>query len=454
MEPSPERSRSPMSIRLTTEPPVRQDSEAWFRALAETTSIAMFVYNADRYLYANRAAAELTGYSTAELLTFTPWQLIHPDFQPLVRERITARLRGDAVPNRSEIKIVTRDGRERWVELTAALFGTDHGEPTGLGTAVDVTERRIAEEALRESGARLEQEKDRAQVTLASIGDGVIRTDAEGLIDYMNPVAERLTGWTSAEACGQPVMSIFQVVEEATGKPLPNPVERCLQEGRVVELPGYAVLTRRDGSEFAIRDSVAPVRDRDGRILGTVLVFKDVTQLRGLEREMIWLARHDHLTGLINRREFEKRLRLSLSTAHEEGRRHALFYLDLDEFKVVNDTCGHLAGDEMLKQVTALLKSRLRKVDTLARLGGDEFGVMLPDCDLAPARRLAERVRHALEEHRFPRVGPISVSAGVASAPRDGMDPTELLGAAERALGLAKKAGRHRTATSGPAQSH
>ncbi len=133
---------------------------------------------------------------------------------------------------------------------------------------------------------------------------------------------------------------------------MPSAVERCLAEGRIIEHSGYSLLVQHDGRECAIRDSVAPILDGQGHVTGTVLVFKDVTQLRGMEREMIYLARHDPLTGLINRREFEKRLQHCLDTAYEDNREHALFYLDLDEFKVVNDTCGHLAGDELLKQVT------------------------------------------------------------------------------------------------------
>jgi diguanylate cyclase (GGDEF)-like protein/PAS domain S-box-containing protein len=713
-----------LSLRTPRQQRPRQESDSWFRALAETTSTAMLVFTAERYLYANRAAEEMTGYSAAELLTLTPWQLTHPDFQPLVRERITSRLRGDTVPARYEIKILTRDGRERWVELTATRLETGPGEPTGLVTAVDVTERKLAEEALRESGARLEmaqraagiitwewnlltdemvvsphaaevlgcatadlwttgsaflaaiysedqelivealrlclqgghdfsvevraatpdgrlhwlhdrgravrdetgtpvrmigvaqdisprkigeerlraivegtssttgddflrslvhhlavalgtkfalisevvagdahrvrllafwvgddygelfeydirgtpcenvigrsfsyypsdvwrlfpedawmqqekiesyfavplfdsadrplghmavmdlqpigedrpamsilkifaaraaaeierkaaaaalaQEKDRAQVTLASIGDGVIRTDAEGIIDYLNPMAERLTGWTAGEACGQPVMSIFRVVDEATGRPLPNPVERCLQEGQVIELPGYSLLTRRDQGEFAIRDSVAPIRDRQGRITGTVLVFKDVTQLRGMEREMIWLARHDPLTGLINRREIEKRLQQCLDTAHADGRAHAFFYLDLDEFKVVNDTCGHLAGDEMLKQVTALLKTRLRKTDTLARLGGDEFGVLLEDTTTEDAREVGNNLRLAVKAYRFAwqeQVFEIGVSIGLVPITEETLDMAQVLSAADAACYVAKEGGRNR----------
>jgi diguanylate cyclase (GGDEF)-like protein/PAS domain S-box-containing protein len=586
------------------------ESDRLFRTLAESTSTAIFVCRGDRVLYVNPAGEEITGYSAAELLG-EPWDLFVPaEVRPGLRERAAARLRGEPTPERYETRILTKDGRERWVDVTAAVILLDDGEPAALATAVDVTERKQAEVALRESSARLElgeerlraivegtssatgadflrslvrhlgealgmeyafvseiadeamtrmrllalwqkdgyhepfeydlrgtpceqvvgrqlsylptnvwrlfpddrwivdtriesyiavplfdrggrplghmavlstqplsgdvpalailkifaaraaaeierklaeealaKEKELAQVTLASIGDGVIRTDAAGVIDYLNPVAEKLTGWSAADACGQPVTRVFNVIDETTGRPLPNAVERCLAEGRVIEHAGYSMLVQRDGRESAIRDSVAPIQDHQGRITGSVLVFKDVTQLRGMEREMIYLARHDPLTGLINRREFEKRLQHCLDTAWEDSREHALFYLDLDEFKVVNDTCGHLAGDELLKQVTSLLRSMMRKTDTLARLGGDEFGVLLEDATLDVARELGERLRVAVRQYRFgwqERIFEIGVSIGLVPITAASGDMARVLSAADAACYVAKEGGRNR----------
>jgi diguanylate cyclase (GGDEF)-like protein/PAS domain S-box-containing protein len=446
------------------------ETDQWFRALAESTVAVILVYREDEVLYVNPAIEALTGYTAEEVVGRPAWHMVHPDFQPLIRERIAARLRGEAVPARYEFKIVTKDGGERWIDATSSRLPGDTDESSGmaLATAVDITERKKAEQTLIETNARLEQarqtardgeerlrtmvealaqEKELAQITLASIGDGVIRTDAAGIVDYLNPVAERLTGWPSAEACGLPVEKIFIVMDETSGKPLTNPVERCLQEEEVIELPGYLLLTRRDGRDFAIRDSAAPIRDRLGRIAGCVLVFKDVTQIRGMEREMMYLARHDPLTGLINRREFEKRLQHCLATARDDGRLHALFYLDLDEFKVVNDTCGHLAGDEMLKQVTALLKTRLRKTDTLARLGGDEFGVILEDTELGDARRVGDSLRTEVRSFRFAwqeRIFEIGVSIGLVPITGEHLDMAQVLSAADAACYVAKESGRNR----------
>jgi diguanylate cyclase (GGDEF)-like protein/PAS domain S-box-containing protein len=317
----------------------------------------------------------------------------------------------------------------------------EKGEITGcIGIAVDVTERKHAEEALY-------HEKERAQVTLASIGDGVIRTDPDGTIDYLNPVAERLTGWKAEEAIGRTVSEVFQVVDEITRKPLVSPVARCLEEKRVVESPGHALLLSREGKEYSVRDSAAPIWDRNGAALGAVLVFKDVTQLRGMEREMIYLASHDALTGLINRREFEARLKRAIRGSRAERRHHVLLYLDLDEFKVVNDTCGHLVGDEMLKQITALLRSRVRRSDVLARLGGDEFGVLLEDCPPDQARQIAEEMRRTVREFRFcwrDQIFEVGVSIGLVPINGDSGDLAQVLSAADAACYVAKDGGRNR----------
>jgi diguanylate cyclase (GGDEF)-like protein/PAS domain S-box-containing protein len=304
----------------------------------------------------------------------------------------------------------------------------------------DVTERRRIEEGLT-------WEKEKAQVTLASIGDGVIRANAEGEIDYLNPVAERLTGWDAEQALGRPVVEVFRVVDEVTRQPLPDPMRRCLDENRVVESPGHALLLSADGKEYSVRDTAAPVRDREGNLLGTVLVFKDVTQLRGMEREMIYLASHDVLTGLINRREFEVRLKRAIRNARAEQRHHVLLYLDLDEFKIINDTCGHLVGDEMLKQITALLRSRVRRSDVLARLGGDEFGVLLEDCPLDQARQIAEEMRGTVREFRFcwkDQIFEVGVSIGFVPLTSDTIDLSQVMSAADAALYIAKDSGRNR----------
>jgi diguanylate cyclase (GGDEF)-like protein/PAS domain S-box-containing protein len=291
------------------------------------------------------------------------------------------------------------------------------------------------------------RERERAIATLAAIGDGVIRTDAQGRIDYLNPAAEELTGWKREQARGLDAAEVFQLVDEITRQPLPDPVTSCLRERRNVRSPDHALLLGAGGGEYAVRDSAAPIQGADGNALGAVLVFRDVTERRGMEREMSYLATHDALTGLLNRREFEVRLQRAILGARLEGREHALLYLDLDEFKVINDSCGHQVGDEMLKQVTALLRARVRRSDALARLGGDEFGVLLEDCPVLRARHTAEEMRRTLRDFRFSfreQVFEVGASIGLVPIRPTCGELAQVMSAADAACYVAKDRGRNR----------
>lgn len=434
----PQRRPTPQAVR---------ESEPWFRTLAETTSTAIFVYDQHHFLYANRAAEELTGYTTAELASMSPIDLAHPDHAPLVRERVLQRLAGSPIPGpRAEVKVVTKGGEERWIDVSAGSLDVG-GRRMVLGTAIDVTERKEAELALKESEERFRRMFEINRATLASIGDGVIRTDATGAVDYLNPVAERLTGWPTAEAVGRPLGRVFRVVDEGTRQPLADPVALCMAKDQMMELPNTALLLRPDGQEFAIRDTAAPIHDPDGRVVGAVLVFKDVTELRGMEREMVYWAHHDPLTGLLNRREFARVLEESLETLRTGRASHALCHLDVDGFKLVNDTLGPLAGDELLRRLADLLASRLREGDTLARIGSDEFGVLMPDTDADTARRLAEDLRQAIEDHRFQwkdKTVQSTAAAGLVLMSDPASDHGEVLKAADAACYVAKEHGRNR----------
>ncbi|MBT9614288.1 MAG: EAL domain-containing protein [Burkholderiales bacterium] len=301
-------------------------------------------------------------------------------------------------------------------------------------------QRRMAEEALF-------QAKERAEVTLYSIGDAVITTDAQGVVDYLNPVAEALTGWTSAEAKGQLLSVVFPIFNETTQEVVENPVARCLCEGVIVGLANHTLLITRDGREIAIEDSTAPIRARSGEITGVVMVFHDVTQSRVMAHKLSWQAAHDALTGLVNRREFENRLQNALAASHAEGQQHALLYIDLDQFKIVNDTCGHVAGDELLRELSALLQSHMRASDTLARLGGDEFGVLLEHCPLDQAQRIAEGLRTATRDFRLVwenKTFEVSASMGIVAINRESGTMSQVLSAADMACYVAKERGRNR----------
>ena len=300
---------------------------------------------------------------------------------------------------------------------------------------------------VRESESALYHEKERVEVTLHSIGDAVITTDEAGCIEYFNPVAERLTGYQLHEVQGRVLHEIMQLINENTRLPVENPVDQCLQCGEILELADHTVLVRADGEEVAIADSAAPIRDRSGGIIGAVMVFHDVGHARKLARQLSYQATHDALTGLYNRREFEQRLKEAIEESRLRGDEHALCYLDLDQFKLVNDTCGHIAGDELLRQIAALLQGRIRDADIIARLGGDEFGVLLMHCSLEQARRVAEDLRKTVRDFRFVHEEhsfEIGVSIGVVTVNASIHNMTEVYSAADVACYAAKDSGRNR----------
>ena len=290
-------------------------------------------------------------------------------------------------------------------------------------------------------------QKEMAEVTLHSIGDAVITTDAAANVEYLNPIAEELTGWSSAMAAGKPLKEVFNIVNGVTREPQTNPVEKCLCERRVIGLDNNTVLIRRDGREFIVEDSAAPVRDREGKIVGAVMVFYDATSSRNMPHLLSHQATHDALTGLINRREFERRLTELLESARNRGRHHVLCYLDLDQFKVINDTCGHAAGDRLLRQITPLLQRRLREADTIARLGGDEFGILLESAPLDVAQRIAEDLLQIVKDFRFvweDKNFEIGASIGVVPVTSESVSVTEVLREADAACYAAKDKGRNR----------
>jgi diguanylate cyclase (GGDEF)-like protein/PAS domain S-box-containing protein len=293
----------------------------------------------------------------------------------------------------------------------------------------------------------LHREKEQAEVTLHSIADAVITTDAGNRVKYLNPVAERLTGWSKSEARLKPLSEIYQVLHETTRKPVDHPALLGDLDGPIMGLARNSLLVARDGQEFAVEDSVAPIRSHDNRITGKVLVFRDVTHSRDFARQLSWQANHDTLTGLPNRRGFETELNRLLDTARSQHKQHALLYIDLDQFKLVNDSCGHAAGDELLKQLAMTLQEKIRHSDTLARLGGDEFGVLLDGCSPDKAVQLANSLREASEQFRFMRDGKnfkTAASIGVVCINADSSDLHSLLSAADAACYLAKEKGRNR----------
>jgi diguanylate cyclase (GGDEF)-like protein/PAS domain S-box-containing protein len=308
-------------------------------------------------------------------------------------------------------------------------------------------ELREALSRVRASETALASEKDRALVTLHSIGDGVVTTDAEGRIEHLNAVAERLTGHEARDARGRLIREVVRLLDERERVCITDPVAVCLRDGVAVDRIEHLILTRCDGAELDVSVCVTPIRDRGGVLQGSVMVFNDVSQSRSLTRQLSYQAAHDLLTGLPNRREFERQMQRMLDEDCGDGRRHVLCYIDLDQFKVVNDTSGHSAGDELLRQVAALLQAQVRESDVLARLGGDEFGIIFRSCTLERAMCIAEELLTRVRDYRFLWEGyrfEIGASIGIVAISAQNRNMADVLSAADIACYAAKEAGRNR----------
>ncbi len=289
------------------------------------------------------------------------------------------------------------------------------------------------------------EEKERAHSSLKSIGDGVITTDEFACIDFMNPVAERLTGWEEGLAKGLILGSVFHLEDEETGNVIPDPALHCIEERRMISPKTENVLVAKNSSRYSIKGSASPMYGISGDCVGAVIVFSDVTESRKMQRKIAFQASHDALTGLVNRTEFERRLEASFKSSKEFGHKHVLLYLDLDQFKVVNDTAGHIAGDELLIQVAKLLLEQLRTRDTLGRLGGDEFSVLLEHCPISEARARAQTLIDAIREFSFiweEKTYHIGVSIGLVPINQDSLSTVQILTQADLACYTAKDKGR------------
>ena len=419
-----------------------RESESRYRGLFENVVDGVYRSTPEGAIVAaNPALVSMLGFDSVEQLTSVS-NAADLYANPADRTNITRKLEQAGVVHNHEYRLRRRDGREIVVLENARAVCDVSGEVVAFeGTITDITERKRAELAVFE-------EKERAQVTLESIGDAVVTTDAEGVVDYLNPVAEALTGWSRHDATGRSVSEVARFIDERSGEIVENPVERCLREGRAMAMTPATTLLHCKGKKISIQDSAAPIRDRDGNIVGAVLVFHDVSKERRLHRKLSYQATHDLLTGLINRREFENRLIDALESVRRgSDRTHVLLYLDLDQFKLVNDTCGHIAGDELLKQLAAIMRERIRATDVLARLGGDEFGILLENCSADKAVGIADDLREAIRDFRFPWQGAsydVAASIGLITITAASESVASILSAADVACYAAKDLGRNR----------
>ncbi|MDN0087517.1 diguanylate cyclase [Yersinia nurmii] len=363
---------------------------------------------------------------------------IHPDdLARIDREFATALTHRQ--PYRLEYRIVSRSGQISHIRNQANMICDSRGDILRLiGTALDLTEVKSLTEALHE-------EKERLHITLDSIGEAVISTDREMHITFMNPVAEKMTGWANTIALGQPIDQIIHLIDSSTGLTVENPVWYCLNEVSPPQSNLSLILHSRDGERYDIKDSVAPLKTLEGETVGAVLVFQDVSESREIMRKLSYSASHDNLTSLPNRANFEYQLKNAIQKSIEHNQQHVLGFLDLDRFKAVNDTAGHAAGDALLKELSALMRKYLRASDCVARLGGDEFGLLLQNCSVTRAKTVVRGMVSLINDYPFCWEGKqyrIGASAGITQINSQNCKRSELMEQADIACYTAKHSGR------------
>ena len=410
------------------------DREQLFQRLVETVHDAVLVHR-DRILFANSRFLALLNLSAAEVVGRPLTEFVAAEYVELVQNNLRRRLLGEAAATRYEVELVGAQAQVTRVELSSSVIDSA-GEAALLLTALEM---------LPESGPVAVPSRPRAMVTLDAMGESVITVDAEGRIDYINHSAEVLLSQRFDQVMGKAFADVASLVDETDRRSLGDPVRKALNSGGRVTMGRRAVLVPAGaGPERSVEISVTPLRFDGKETVGLVLVLHDTSELRGLTRQMTYQASHDALTGLVNRREFERRLQEAMDSAQTGNLGHALCYLDLDRFKAVNDTCGHTAGDNMLREVASLIKEAVRDSDTVGRIGGDEFALLLVGCPLEKARQIADDVVRSVNEYRFvwkDKIFNVGVSIGLVEIGQGGGAIEDLMSSADSACYVAKKQG-------------
>ena len=411
-----------------------QDREQLFQRLVETVHDAVLVHRTV-ILFANARFLSLLGMKSAEVVGRPLTEFVAPEYVELVENNLRRRLAGESAAERYEIELMDRQGQVTRVELSSTLIDSS-GEAALLLTALEMMPGAIPTEV---------SQKPRAMATLDAMGESVITVDTEGRIDYINHAAELLLGQPVNQVLGKTFAEVASLVDENDRRQLGDPVQKALSGGARVSTARRAVLVPANGgNERFVEISVTPLQFDAKDSSGLVLVLHDTSELRGLTRQMTYQASHDPLTGLVNRREFEHRLQEALDSAQSGDTGHALCYLDLDHFKVVNDTCGHTAGDNMLREIASLIKETVRDSDTVGRIGGDEFALLLVGCPLEKARQIADNVVRSVNDYRFvwrDKIFNVGISIGLVEIGRDSGTIEDIMNSADSACYVAKKQG-------------
>ncbi len=420
--------------RMQTDAALRSDRELVYRRLLETTHEAAALARNGVVVIGNARFAELAGADDMPSLSGRRiTDLVHPDCKDLVEEHLRRHAAREAAPDRLEVESLA--GQR--LELSFSRVVYEHA-PAVVVTILEVEPRR---EAAPASASRMPAG---ALEALDSLGECVLTTDLDGNVMYFTRAVEQMLGREAAEIVGQPLAALIDFIEEPDRKTPIDPVRQAISSGSRITVSRRAHLGPADG-ERVIELAAAPTHGPGGVVSGSVVMLRDVSEVRGLARTMSYQASHDALTGLVNRREFERRSEEALGDAHAGGH-HVLCYLDLDRFKAVNDACGHVAGDNLLREIAGIIKEAVRDSDTVGRLGGDEFGILLTGCPLEKARQIADDVVRAVGDHRFiwkDKIFNVGVSVGLVEMTHESGSLEDLIHAADSACYVAKNHGGH-----------
>lgn len=426
-----------------------RDSDDRFRAMSDAAPLGIFVSDPQgNCIYTNAAYHTISGLTLEETLGTNWTSAIHPE------DRMKAISEwGDAVrshaPFVTELRFLRKDKSMIWTRLNAAMIHADNSKEKSLGyvqIVEDISERKAIEKILHISEETVFEHQERAQVTLNSIGDGVLTTNLAGKVSYLNRAAEMMTGWPLKDALGLPLEKVFTLIDAETRKPFVNPENMAVETNTTVKLPVNLLLVRRDGTESPIEDSIAPIHNRDNQVTGAVIVFHDVSETRAMAQKMLHMAQHDFLTGLANRALLTERLTRAIGLAQRKKKQVALLFIDLDNFKQINDTLGHAIGDKLLQSVAKRLTEVVRTTDTVCRQGGDEFVVLLTEIEQCQdAAQVAQKLiaafalPHVIHECELD----VTLSIGVSIYPDDGKDVESIFQHADAAMYCAKTGGRN-----------
>lgn len=426
-----------------------RESDKRFRAMSDACPLGIFVSDPQgNCIYTNPAYHAISGQTLEETLGTNWTSAIHPE------DRLKAISEwGDAVRSHSpfvaEVRFSRKDKSVIWTRLNAAMIRTNDDKEKSLGyvqIVENIHERKTIEKILRVSEEIVYEQQERAQVTLNSIGDGVLTTNLAGKVTYLNRVAEMMTGWSLNDALGAPVEEVFTLIEAETRKAPVDLFSGTFKSDDSVRLQSNYLLVSRDGIESPIEHSVSPIHARHNEVAGSAIVFHDVSETRAMAQKMLHMAQHDFLTGLANRALLTERLTRAIGLAQRKEKQVALLFVDLDNFKQINDTLGHAIGDKLLQSVANRMTEVVRATDTVCRQGGDEFVVLLTEIEQhQDAAQVAEKLiaafalPHIIHECEID----VTLSIGVSVYPDDGNDVESLFQHADAAMYCAKTAGRN-----------